>query len=151
MKNLSKYLAIGVFILLAGSTVLNAQFYHVSEESPEHRIVHTNPIEGLSSTNPLIRFDCAYMLGELKDSKADIPLMKTLREDEDYSVRIVAALSLIKIGNPIGVNLVKRVAELSECQKTCKTLTKFYESYSRHKELPNRELTEFQIAAMIHE
>lgn len=149
MKSLLKILAIGVFVLLAASTVVNAQFYHVSEESQAHKVVHTNPIDGLKSENPLIRFDSAYILGELKESKADIALMKTLREDEDYAVRIVAALSLIKIGSPVGVNLVKRISELSDCPKTCKTLGKFYNSYARHKELPNHELSNFQIAAMI--
>ncbi|OGU65229.1 MAG: hypothetical protein A2499_06900 [Stygiobacter sp. RIFOXYC12_FULL_38_8] len=149
MKNLLKFLAIWVFVLLAFSTVTNAQFYHVSEELISHKVVHTNPIDGLNSDNPLIRFDSAYILGELKESKADIALMKALREDEDYSVRIVSALSLIKIGSPVGVNLVKRISELSDCPKTCKILGKFYNSYARHKELPNKELTDFQIAALI--
>ncbi|MDP2037031.1 MAG: HEAT repeat domain-containing protein [Ignavibacteria bacterium] len=151
MKKLVKYFMIGIFVLLATSTVSKAQFYHVSEESIAHKIVHTNPMEGLKSENPLIRFDSAYMIGELKDSKADIALMKALREDEDQSVRIVSALSLIKIGSPVGVHLVKRISELSDCPKTCKILGKFYNSYARHKELPNKELSEFQIASMIFE
>ena len=151
MKKLVKYFMIGIFVLLATSTVSKAQFYHVSEESIAHKIVHTNPLEGLKSENPLIRFDSAYMIGELKDSKADIALMKALREDEDQSVRIVSALSLIKIGSPVGVHLVKRISELSDCPKTCKILGKFYNSYARHKELPNKELSEFQIASMIFE
>lgn len=149
MKKLSKYFAIGFFVLLAASTVSKAQFYHVSEESVAHKIVHTNPIEGLKSENPLIRFDSAYILGEMKESKADIALMKALREDEDHAVRIVAALSLIKIGSPVGVHLVKRISELSDCPKTCKILGKFYNSYARHKALPNKDLSEFQIASMI--
>lgn len=151
MNTFLKRAAVGIAMLVMLSVTTNGQFYHVSENHPNHKIVHTNPLEGLKSEEATIRFDSAYMLGELKESKAEIPLMKTLREDADQSVRIVAALSLIKLGKPIGVNLVKRVAELTDCPKTCSVLSKFYESYNRHRDLPNRELTDFQIASMIYD
>jgi hypothetical protein len=138
-----------VLSVLTFTTNSKAQFYHVSEEALEHKIVHLNPVEGLKSADPLIRFDSAYILGETKEKSADIALMKAMREDVDYSVRIVAALSLIKMGSPVGVHLVKRIAQLSDCPKTCKILNKFYNSYAKHKELPNRDLTDYQIAAMI--
>lgn len=152
MKNNNISLVIFLFLVFLGlSSKLSAQFYHVSEESTGHKIVHFNPLEGLKSADPQIRLDCAYMLGELNATKADIALMKALREDEDQAVRIVAALSLIKMESPIGVHLVKRIAELSDCPRTCRILKKFYNSYAKHKALPNQELNEYQIASLIYE
>lgn len=151
MKTTIKYLVFTFILAVSFATTLHAQFYHVSEDLPDHKIVHFNPIEGLKSNNPQIRFDSAYLLGELKKSSADIALMKTLREDEDQSVRIVAALSLIKMESPVGVHLVKRIAELSDCPRTCKILNKFYHSYAKYKSLPNRDLSEYQIASLIYD
>lgn len=151
MKTTIRTIVIAIFVVLALNTTVLAQFYHVSEELTEHNIVHFDPVEGLKSDNPLIRFDSAFILGEIKEYSADIALMKALREDEDESVRIVAALSLIKMESPVGVHLVKRIAELSDCPRTCKILNKFYNSYTKHKTFPNKDLSNYQIASMIYE
>lgn len=143
--NISFKIFVAVLVL---SSVSKAQFTHVSEDSPEHKIVHTNPLEGLKCCDAKIRFDSAWMLGEFKCSAGCIELMRVLREDPDESVRIVAALSLIKIGNPIGIHLVKRVAQFSESYKFATVLNRFYDSYLAHSVVPNSELTDTQIAAL---
>ena len=61
--------------------------------------IESNLLVGLNSNIEGLRISCAYYLGEMKSENAVLPLMQILRDDQCYGARIVAALSLIKIGN----------------------------------------------------
>lgn len=85
--------------------------------------VEKNLLKGVDSENDGLRVSSAYYLGEAKSDKAVIPLMKMLRENKDEGERIMAALSLFKIGDERGMNLIKGIAEKDDnehVKKMCK-------------------------------
>ncbi|MBX3008785.1 MAG: HEAT repeat domain-containing protein [Melioribacteraceae bacterium] len=105
-----------------------------SERSAKYELIEANRLLGLQSDNQGLRESCAYFLGEMKSKKAVFPLMAMLREENaPTSSRIIAALSLIKIGDPQGAYFVSRVAELCDDPITKKFCEKFYKSYLYHK------------------
>ncbi len=89
----------------------------------------TNYLAGLNSENEGLRVSSAYFLGEINSSKAVIPLMKMLRNDESESARTVAALSLIKLGDARGIHLVKKAIEFNDFEKVRCRCAKFYSGY----------------------
>lgn len=101
-------------------------------EADKYAVAEQNRLIGLASDNEGLRVSCAFNLGEMKSQKAVIPLMKILRESESVPERIIAALSLIKIGDSQGVYMVGRVAEFTSCEKTKFFCEKFYQSYLNH-------------------
>ena len=90
-------------------------------------------IEGLNSENLGLKSSSAYMIGELQLSKAVIPLMKILREDESDEMRIVAALALYKIGTPIAIHAVKQSIRFDDSERVSKLCANFYSEYLKIK------------------
>lgn len=136
--------------LFLSATTIFSQVYKPAEIDTDHQIVYKNPLKGLCSDKEDIRLDCAFVLGELKYKKATIPLMKLLREDPCEAVRIVAAQSLIKIGDPVGVYLVGRSIDFNDSEKVRKYAEKFYNSYV-YQQLVNKDNKDFSediLAAM---
>ncbi len=88
---------------------------------------------GLSSDNIGLKSSSAYMIGELQLSKAVIPLMKILREDDNEDMRITAALALYKIGTPLAINAVKQAVRFDESERVSKHCANFYYDYTRSK------------------
>jgi hypothetical protein len=127
-----------VLVILVSSQQVFAQGSNSMDEELRNKIIQKNPLKGLCCEDPSMRLDCAFALGEQKCEKAVIPLMKMLREDSDEAVRIVAALSLIKIGDPIGVYLVKRTAKFNDFSKVRELCEKFYTSYAYHEYLADK-------------
>jgi len=70
-----------------------------------------NFIEGLGSGTTGVRANSAYYLGEMKSQVAVNFLTYMIDYDKCPACRIVAALSLLKIGDPEGVMKVKRIRE----------------------------------------
>jgi hypothetical protein len=138
------------FCLFLSATTVFSQVGKPGEIDAEHQIVFKNPLKGLCCGNEDTRLDCAFVLGELRYKKATIPLMKLLREDPSEAVRIVAAQSLIKIGDPQGVYLVSRTIEFNNSDKVKKYAEKFYNSYlyQQYVNKNNKEFSEEILAAM---
>jgi HEAT repeat protein len=86
-------------------------------------------LNGLQEDNLGVKEGSAYMLGELKSSKAVIPLMKMLRDGEQESTRIVAALALCRIGDPRGLYAVKRATQFDDSERVSQRCAWFYNSY----------------------
>jgi len=97
--------------------------------------IELNRLIGLASDNEGLRVSCAFNLGEMKSEKAVNPLMKLLREGKTLEERVIAALSLVKIGNTQGVYLVSRLSKFSDCEKTRKMCERFYSGYLYQKYL----------------
>ena len=91
--------------------------------------IESNLLVGLNSNIEGLRISCAYYLGEMKSENAVLPLMQILRDDNCYGARIVAALSLIKIGDEQGVYMVKRTAKFNDEEGVRKMSQKFYLAY----------------------
>lgn len=67
-------------------------------------------IKSLSDENVGIRSSAAQLLGERKVKDAIKPLVKMLKKEKNSSARIVAAMSLYKIGDESVLPLLKKVA-----------------------------------------
>ncbi len=94
-------------------------------------LITINLMNGLASDNKGVRESAAYMLGEEKITAAVVPLMQMLRENEEESTRIVAALALCRIGDPRGVYAVRQAARFDDNQRVRTLSAWFYNQYVR--------------------
>ena len=91
--------------------------------------IEDNYLLGLNSDNIGLRTSSAYFLGEMKSDKAIIPLLKLLRYGETEQERILAALSLYKIGSRRGIYKIKLLAESDKSERVRKVLGRLYRTY----------------------
>lgn len=70
-----------------------------------------NFMKGLESDNIGVRANAAYYLGEIKSQSSVSYLIHLMKYDKCFACRIVAALSLLKIGDPAGIQEVKMVRD----------------------------------------
>lgn len=113
-----------------------------------YEAIEMNRLIGLASDNLGLRVSCAFNLGEMKSTKAVFPLMQMVREGSCEEERIIAALSLIKIGDPQGVYFVKQSAKFNDCERTRRICEKFYNGYllQKYYEEHPEKLTELTVA-----
>jgi len=86
-------------------------------------------LSGVTSDNDGLRAGCAYMLGEVACDKGVIPLLKILHNDKREEARIVAALSLYKIGDSRGIFAIKQAIRFDESDRVRRLCEKFYLAY----------------------
>jgi len=98
-------------------------------------LVITNLINGINSENQGLKVSSAYFLGEMKADEAVIPLMKILKSDDNEESRIMAALSLIKIGDLRGIYAVKQAIKYDQSERVNKLCLNFYRDYMSPKQL----------------
>jgi hypothetical protein len=106
-------------ILLVVFAVTSSSLFAQAPPEPVSPIayqkIESNYLKGLKSDNASLRISCAYFLGQMKSDEALIPLMAMFHDSKNESAKLIAAWSLLKIGDARGVNLVKRADELGEC------------------------------------
>ncbi len=119
------------FIISAFTLTSTAQGINPSDPvvKAKYSTIEANLLVGLNSDNDGLKISCAYYLGEIKSQNSVLPLMKILRDDRCYGARIIAALSLIKIGDSQGVYMVKRTAKFNSEEGVRKMSEKFYLAY----------------------
>ncbi|MBL1214411.1 MAG: hypothetical protein HND52_13720 [Ignavibacteriae bacterium] len=115
-----------IFAFLFSLSILSAKTPLTDEAKS---IAELNYLAGLESDNEGLRGSSAYFLGEINSSKAVIPLMRLLRNDESECVRTVAALSLIKLKDARGVYLVKKAIEFNDSEKVRDRCERFYAAF----------------------
>ena len=106
--------------------------YTVFSES-QYSKIENNYLAGLNSDNVGLRTSSAYFLGEMKSHKAVIPLLKLLKNGETEESRIVAALSLYKIGSGIGIYRIKGLAETDKSEKVKRVMNRLLKTYISRK------------------
>jgi HEAT repeat protein len=121
---------LAVSLLLLGTISIFAQETNSNGNLPLSQEAIDNYLVGMQSDNLGLRVSCAYFLGEYKASEAIIPLMKMLHSDKSDAARIVAALSLTKIGSDKSVFAVKQAARFDESERVRNLCAKFYNSYT---------------------
>jgi hypothetical protein len=84
---------------------------------------------GLRSDNAGLRESSAYMLGELRSTRAVIPLMRMLRTDTRECGRTVAALALCRIGDARGTYAVKLATTFDAVPAVQQRCAWFYSKY----------------------
>ena len=85
-----------------------------------------NLLIALNSDNYGLKSSAAQILGDIKSEKAVIPLMRILKSSDDECLRIIAALSLYKIHNAMGMFAVKQAVRFDESARVRKMCLNFY-------------------------
>jgi len=107
--------------------------YPVKKNVMNRDLVITNLINGINSGNQGLRLSSTYFLGELKSDEAVIPLMRILKSDENEEARIMAALSLVKIGDARGIFTIKQAINFDSSERVKKLCSIFYQDYTSKK------------------
>lgn len=95
--------------------------------------VEQNYLEGVKSDNLGLKISASYYLGERKSSKAVIPLMSILKSDKSPEARVMAALSLFKIGDERGIYAIKQAVKFDDNEWVKKMCNIFYQMYLTNK------------------
>jgi hypothetical protein len=86
-------------------------------------------LEGLNSDNLGLQAGCTYMLGELCCNRSVITLLDVLHNNPSEELRILAALSLYKIGDSRGMYAIKQTIKFDESDRVRRLCEKFYRAY----------------------
>lgn len=128
-KQSISYLILSVFIF--SFAIINAQ-----QEKKSSRIeqAELSYIQGLTSPINGIRVTCAYYLGELKSENAVSSLIDMMRYDRCAAAKIIAAYSLINIGNEDGIAELKKIRafnppEVDDNEECIRLLSQLFEKY----------------------
>jgi hypothetical protein len=92
-----------------------------------------NLLIGVNSDNQGLKLSSGYYLGELKSDEAVISLMNILKNSENSEERIMAALSLSKIGDARGIYVVKQAIKFDESERVRKLCSLFYQDFESGK------------------
>jgi HEAT repeat protein len=115
-------------ILLAFSTTIA-----LDPDKPKSHVtidqIEASLLNGLNSQNQGLAISSTQVLGNLKSSKAVIPLMRVLKSNSDEASKIAAALALYNIGDQRGIYAIKKAAKFDESAKVRSFCTKFYNQY----------------------
>ena len=85
--------------------------------------------QGLGSDNLGLQAGCAYMAGELGCQRSVICLLKILHNCPTEELRILAALSLYKIGDSRGIYAIKQAIRFDESERVQRMCELFYKAY----------------------
>lgn len=113
-----------VLSLFITSNVL-AQNYKIPLDHPDYEKIEANLLDGLKSETKGLQFSSAFALGEMKSELAINHLIKMLRSHEDDDFRVLAALSLAKIGTERCKFMIRRVGEFIDNPKVSKFCERF--------------------------
>ena len=72
---------------------------------------------GVESENTGLKTSSASILGEYKNSKAVIPLMRELKDNMDERARIQAAIALWQIGDERGIYTIRQAIKFDKSQR----------------------------------
>ena len=114
-------------LMLSGINVFAANNPGLNSKATES--LEQNLINGINSENEGLKTSAAYYLGEMKSSKAVVPLLKMMHNEKSEGARIMAALSLLKIGDDRGIYAIKQNCKFDESTKVRKMCELFYSNY----------------------
>jgi hypothetical protein len=126
------------FSFFTAALVMLASVISYSQNAPpvksvtQEQIVETL-IMGMNTCNKGLCAGCTYMAGELCCEKSVIPLMSILHNAPCEELRILAALSLTKIGDARGIYAVKRAIEFDDSERVQRMCSIFYRAYAAGK------------------
>lgn len=125
MNRFSVYMILMVFSLCGFNTfAADNEKENEMMEKAEFNLLHS-----LESDNYGVRTSAAQILGDIKSTKAVIPLMRMLKSSDDEKTRIIAALSLYKIGSSMGMFTVMQSAKFDESARVRKMCENFYKDH----------------------
>lgn len=86
-------------------------------------------IMGIKSENPGLRKSAIFYAGQYKLEAALDCLIEELRNENDPGTKILIALSLYKIGNPIAIDYIKEIAVQDENPKVKNMFSAIYNEF----------------------
>ena len=121
-------------ILFAVSLILIFSFQILPQEtadqnSSEMEACFKTLQQGLNSDNLGLQAGCAYMVGELSCQRSVITLLKLLHDCPSEELRILAALSLYKIGDSRGIFAIKQAIKFDESKRVQRMCEIYYKTY----------------------
>lgn len=114
-----------IFAIILSSGIFGQNF-KIPKDHPKYEKLQFNLLKALESDNEGLKFSSAYALGEMKSSAAIDLLTRMLRSHKDENYRIMAALSLTKIGTEQALFMVKRVGKFTDNKKLAAFCEKFH-------------------------
>ena len=87
--------------------------------------------QGLNSDNAGLIAGCTYMIGEVRCKSSIISLLDMLHNSDSEDLRILAALSLYKIGDARGIYAIKQSIKFDESERVQRMCNIFYKAYQR--------------------
>lgn len=121
-------------ILFAVSLILIFSFQILPQETADQNSLAKEACfktlqQGLISDNLGLQAGCTYMVGELGCQRSVICLMKLLHNSSSEELRILAALSLYKIGDSRGIYAIKQTIKFDESKRVRRMCEIFYKAY----------------------
>jgi HEAT repeat protein len=127
MKNM--FIRLFLLLFIALTSIQYAQEAEEKKSTITDDDIIENLLVGLESDNLGLKVSCAYYLGERKADKAVIPLMALLKGKDVAEARIMAALSLFKIGDGRGVYAIQQRAKFEDNPQVKRMCEIFYNMY----------------------
>ncbi len=122
-------LIVCAFIMIFNAFSYSGNFPKINKSNAKYHKIESNYLKGLNSDNSQLKVSCAYFLGEMQSDKAVIPLMEVFNNTKNVNVKLVAAWSLLKIGDARGVYLVKSNINSVDCKDISCMLHFLYMDY----------------------
>lgn len=127
MKKMSMLFVTLLSVFLFSSSMFSQPVPKRSIELNEDQIFE-NLLIGANSCNKGLCGSCVYLMGELRSQKSVIPLLSLLHNAECEEIRILAALSLCKIGDARGIYAIKRAAIFDKSERVKRLCSQFYKA-----------------------
>ena len=132
-------------ILFAVSLFLIFSFQILPQETADQNLLAKEACfktlhQGLNSDNLGLQAGCTYMVGELCCQRSVICLMKLLHNSSSEEVRILAALSLYKIGDSRGIYAIKQSIKFDESKRVKRMCEIFFKAYIQEKSIDDIEV-----------
>lgn len=121
-------------LLFAVSLLLILPFQIIPQEtaglnSSQIEACYATLQQGLNSDNEGLKAGCAYMAGEIRCQRSVVCLLKILHNNPSEEFRILAALSLYKIGDARGIYAIKQAIKYDESKRVQRMCGIFYKAY----------------------
>jgi hypothetical protein len=137
MKRSILLFAVSLFLLLSIQILPQET---ADQNSSEMEACFKTLQQGLGSNNLGLQAGCTYMVGELSCQRSVICLMKLLHNSSSEELRILAALSLYKIGDSRGIYAVKQSIKFDESKRVQRMCGIFYKAYMQKKSIGDIEV-----------
>lgn len=126
------------FSISVSALVILASVISYSQNTPPIKSANQEQIletllMGVCSGNKGLCAGATYMLGELCCPQSVIPLLNILHSSPCEEIRILAALSLVKIGDARGVYAVKRAMKFDDSERVQRMCSIFYQAFKMGK------------------
>ena len=100
-----------------------------NQKSSEKEACIKTLMQGLNTENLGLQAGCVYMLGEVCCDKSVVKLLDILHNGKTEELRILAALSLYKIGDTRGLFAIKQAIRFDDSERVSRMCEIFYKAH----------------------